>query len=486
MQETIADKYHVLRLIGEGSYGTVYLVQHKELNVRYALKLLNSNLSKDPLFIDQFKREAETLLRFTHEGCVQVRDFGKVESSGRYYMATDYCDGGTLKDLLLRNRRIDPIYALQIISDVLNVLQVAHSRDIIHRDIKPENIMIERDYKGADVVKVLDFGISKLFEIDSRFEDGIQGFAVGTPEYMSPEQAMGDRDLDFSIDIYATGILAFELLTGSVPFNAETVVQVLLMQITKPPTPFAIKMNMPTFIEEMVFKAINKDKLQRYESAEQFRNDCLKAIDSLKQIKSQTLKNKSDSGIFQRIMVSGKEPLLPANKVINEITQTTVQTSNKQFTEESSQSLDNLDKSDKVDKKQDIETEDSSDFKPEIEYKCNILCLDDDEKFLNILTYILEHEGYRVFSTTSSSAIHSYLFTHDIKLLVTDVQMPGLPGTKVCKMLKDKMPDLKIALFSNIAERELEKLAKESNADGWISKCNKPHEWLGMIKEIIE
>ncbi len=114
-----------------------------------------------------------------------------------------------------------------------------------------------------------------------------------------------------------------------------------------------------------------------------------------------------------------------------------------------------------------------------------ILCLDDDEMVLNIMQHILEKEGFQVYTAVDCSTIHDYLFQKNVSLLVSDVQMPGLPGTKVCRLLKKSMKDLKIVLFSNIPERELEKCANENMADGWISKLKKPNEWLEAIKEVL-
>jgi serine/threonine protein kinase len=471
MQKNIADKYEIVRLLGEGTYGKVYLVQHKDLNVRYALKVLNSQLSNDQMFIEQFKNEAEMLLRFTHEGCIQVRDFGKLEN-GLYYMATDFCDGGTLKDLIYRNGRLDPVYTMQLLTQILSALEAAHSRGIIHRDIKPENIMIIRDYKGSDVVKVLDFGISKIFGLENELETSSQGFIFGTPEYMSPEQAYGDKDLDFRADIYSTGIMAYEMMTGKIPFHSESLVQLLLMHVTQPPQPFAQKLNISKYVEEIIFRAISKDKTQRYTSAQEFMHDCLKATELLELERKSITKQKTESTVFKRPEI--------IDEVITQDTQSTIESNSPSKQAESS----TLTPQNSEEEKENITTDNSETSQSDDSF--SILCLDDDVYFLNLLTHILEHEGYNVLSTTQPSQIHSYLFTNNVKVLITDVQMPDMPGTKVCKMLKSRLPNLKIALFSNLPERDLEALAAESKADSCMSKQARPVEWLELVRSLAE
>lgn len=428
----IAGKYEVLKELGEGASGKVYLVKHTDLDVRYALKILDRSLSEHARFIERFKREAEVLLRFSHPGSIQVRDFGKT-ADGLYYMAMDFCQGISLKKVLEREGAFRPARALDILNQVLAVLVAAHKVGIIHRDIKPENIMLEVDDLGREVVKILDFGIAKLKEsLDTNVSMTIEGASIGTPQYMSPEQAAGEKDLDHRVDLYAAGILTYEMLTGAVPFKGQTVLQTLLMHLTQPVEPFAERMGFPDYLEALVLKALEKNREQRYQDAVAFGDACRKAIQMMSQ------------------------PVVVAEAPTEEIASDAVE-----------------------------ESTETEKVVTEAKEPLKILCLDDSEMILHIMKHILEQAGYEVFTANNASSIHSYLFTQNVKLLISDVQMPDLPGTKVCKMLKKSISDLKIVLFSNLPDRELEKLSEESNADGWISKNTKPAEWLEKINEII-
>lgn len=420
----IAGKYEILTELGTGGTGVVYLVRHIDLGVSYALKVLNRELSEDDHFIESFKREAEVLLRFSHPGTTQLRDFGRTED-GLYYFAMDYCDGVSLKEILERDGPYPIKRALNIVLEILDVLRAAHEQGIVHRDIKPANTMIREQEDGLEIVQVLDFGTAL---IKKQLESDASHAVVGTPCYMSPEQASGERDLDNRSDLYSVGILLYELLTGDVPFEGQTVVQTLLMQVTQPPAPFAVMYGIPQEVEKLVLKALEKKPEKRFQSAMEFSKACQKVLES-------------------------------AEQWVNPISLSSTKSS-------SSQSGDLKEKNDA----------------PE---ELRILCLDDNEMILHILQHILEREGYTVFTALDCSSIHSYLFNEHIDLLISDINMPGMPGTKICKMLKSEMDDLKIILFSNIADRDLKKKSQESNADGWISKNTKPEEWLTEIKRIV-
>jgi serine/threonine protein kinase len=434
--EKLAGKYEILRELGAGAAGHVFLVKHPDLNVRYAVKVLHSRTSNDPNFIEQFKREAEVLLRFTHDGCVQLRDFGRLPS-GEYYMATDYCEGGTLKDLLIRIGRLDAEYALQILSQLLAVLHAAHERGIVHRDIKPENIMIERDFKGRDVVKVLDFGIAKLLEMELELDKEAEQLTLGTPGYMSPEQAYGETDLDHRVDIYAAAVVGYELVVGRQPFRGNAPEEVLIAHVTQEPEGFAKRLKLPEIVENVIFKGLEKGRERRYKNADLFRKACLEAIEIVKNYRPADEDEAPEQENVLSTEVAAPGPIAPPEEI----------------------------------------------KAPERE---KILILDDEETLLHLTKHILDHDGFITFTASNCSSIHQYLFDHNVDLLLTDVQMPDMPGWKVCKMLKESMPELKVVLFSNIDEKDLAQLAQDSKADGWISKRTTPNQWLEKIKEILK
>lgn len=425
MVQRIAGKYDVVRELGKGSFGKVFLVKHAILKIPYALKLLNRSLIEDEVFIERFKQEAAILQRFSHPGSIQLRDFGQTED-GQYYMAMDFCEGKLLSAVIEEHGKLAPLEALDIIQQVLIVLEAAHEFGIVHRDIKPENVMVLKNDANENVIKILDFGVAKL-KMDLPTDSGstVKGTSIGTPHYMSPEQAAGEGDLDTRADIYSVGIMLYEMLTGEVPFRGETVLLTLLMHITRPPKPFASRMGLSQSLEDLVFKAIEKDRDRRFGTVVEFLRACAAVEEELR------------SGSVKRSAPASKASPQP------------------------------------------------DELGPVPPGATKILCLDDNEMVLQILKYVLSQQGYEVFTATEYSTIHEYLFDKKANLLLCDVQMPGVPGTKVCKMLKESLHDLKIALFSNLPVRDLEKLARESHADDWISKNDGPDHWLKRIKEIL-
>lgn len=433
VMEVIANKYQVLGELGVGGYGTVYRVRHLDLGSEYALKLLSDDFSRDERLVEMFRREAETLSRFSHEGCAQFRDFGKL-SSGRYYMTTDFVEGDTLYQVLEKEEWLPVLEALTVTEQILAVLEAAHSHGIIHRDVKPGNIMIQRDSNNQISAMLLDFGIAALSQgtdaVDPKITSAEQVMVAGTPQYMSPEQAAGDANFDFRIDIYALGVVLYEMLTGTAPFTGDSVVSILVKHLTQPPAPFAKKLGIPSSVEDLVFRAMAKNPEDRFQSASEFRQRIERVIAMEKQEKDFRVA----TSMHQTFMQTLASQIVPT---------------------------------------------------PKEGERAPILCLDDNEMILNITRHILEKDGFRVLTATDFTGIYDYVFTEGCQLMLCDVEMPGLPGSKICQMLKKSQPNLKIVLFSNIHERELDALAKESQADAWISKNTRPDHWLEEVKRII-
>ncbi len=427
--ETLAGKYNIIKQLGEGSSGKVFLVEHKDLAIKYALKVLDSALSDHQRFIDRFKREAEVLSKFTHEGSIHLRDFGKLDD-GRYYMAMDYCTGDVLKKIIERHGAFTVAESFDILLQILNVLDSAHESGIVHRDIKPDNIMLQYSQSEKIAVKVLDFGIAKIMEtLDKNCNTTIEGASIGTPYYMSPEQASGEADLDHRVDLYAAGVVFYELLCGHVPFKGKTVLQTLLMHLTHSAEPIAASVGLPDIVDKFIDKALQKKKEDRFQTAKEFKAECINVYEQINEWKnSKTMQEKFDvsaDAMRSSAIVSAKTD------------------------------------------------------------KTRILCLDDNEMILNILKHLLEQQGYEIFTASTASDIHDHLFNDGVTLLISDVEMPELRGTRVCSMLKKSLPELKIVLFSNIPERELAKASEECKADGWISKNSSPQDWMVKIKNMI-
>lgn len=428
--ETVGGKYQVIKKLGSGGMGEVFLVQHADLEIQYALKVLCPLLASQERFIEQFKREASVLQKFPHPGITQLRDFGRTEDD-RYYLCMDYCEGRSLKEVIDEDGPYSISAALDVMIQLLDVLVNAHEHGIVHRDIKPANLMIIEEGAGSRRVKVLDFGTALLYE---GFDPSSGEFAaLGTPAYMSPEQASGAQTLDHRVDVYTCGVVLYELLTGSVPFESDDVVQVLLMHVTQQAPPFAKKYNMPDYLEALVHTALCKKRNDRFQSAAEFKRQCEKVLKQFLREQEGAVVELGETAI-----IADPEPAAVA-----------VQSSS------------------------------------DAEGKTKILCLDDDEMILNIVKHLLEIEGYEVFTALDCSAIHDILFHQKVDLLLSDVQMPGMPGTKVCRLIKESISDLKVVLFSNLPERDLERFSEQNGADGWISKNTRPEEWLSIISEVI-
>ncbi|RME60965.1 MAG: response regulator [Candidatus Dadabacteria bacterium] len=443
-QGTIAGKYKILEKIGAGGTGTVYKVLHLDLGVEYALKVLNRELSLDSTFIDQFKQEAEALRQFSHPNTPQLRDFGRT-GEGDYYITMDLGEGRNLSDIIAEDGPSPVSLSLEIIIQVLDVVQAAHNFGIVHRDIKSSNVLIREDVYGRpERVLLLDFGTALLREHLERKEVSKKGeeSCIGTPAYMSPEQAAGEHIIDWRSDIYSCGVVLYEILTGRLPFEGEDLVETLVMQVMKPAPPLSSAGEFPEYLERIVRKALEKKPGDRYQSAEEFKQDCIEVLKRISAVSSKDLSKviRRDTLVSNNLSGSYKS-LSPVESKLDLVNRG--------------------------------------------EERVKVLCIDDDLSILNILEYILNNAGYQTFITADFSSVHNFIFGEGVNLLIADVNMPGLSGVKICKLLKRSMPELKIVLFSNINERELEAAARESGADGWISKFSKPSDWLEAIQRIV-
>ena len=232
----VADRYHVLRKLGGGGMGQVYLAEHVKMGRRSALKVMNPSMMKDADAISRFNREAANASRINHPHVADVYDFGET-SDGIIYLAMEFVDGPPLTKLLEEEGPLSAARAANIIRQAADALAVAHEMGIVHRDLKPDNIMIARNRDGSDCAKVVDFGIAKA--ADNLAQKVTKtGLVVGTPEYMSPEQLAGDK-LDGRSDIYALALVAFNMLTGRLPFPADTVQESMIMRLTESPRKLA-------------------------------------------------------------------------------------------------------------------------------------------------------------------------------------------------------------------------------------------------------
>lgn len=268
-------KYVLESLLGEGGMGRVYRARHALLGHVVALKVVHPDLASDPSVRERFLLEARATLELVHPNVIPVREVG-ASAGGTLYMTLDYSPGRSLRALLDGGGPLSPVRALSIVREVLLALEAAHARLIVHRDLKPENVLVE-ERGGADVARVCDFGLAKILDGTATSLTG-RGI-VGTPYYMSPEQAAGE-EVDCRADIYAVGCVLYEALSKTKVFDGPSASRVLLKHLTQPPVPLRRRApEVSAAIEAAVGRALAKEPDDRFQSARAFRE----AVDALLQ-----------------------------------------------------------------------------------------------------------------------------------------------------------------------------------------------------------
>jgi serine/threonine protein kinase len=277
----VGGRYHVMRKLGEGGMGTVYLAEHVKMGRKSALKVMNPGMTKDADAIARFNREASNASRLNHPNICSIYDFGETED-GMIYLAMEFIEGRSLTDIIQEEGSLTPARAASILHQAADGLQVAHDSGIVHRDLKPDNIMIAKGRDGADVVKVVDFGIAKAHTSDAQ-KVTKTGLVVGTPEYMSPEQLAGDK-LDGRSDIYSLALVGFNMLTGHLPFPSHSAQEAMIMRLTDSPKTLADMrpdVVWPRRLQAVMDKALARDAIQRYQHAADFGREFSMAIDAM-------------------------------------------------------------------------------------------------------------------------------------------------------------------------------------------------------------
>jgi eukaryotic-like serine/threonine-protein kinase len=257
----LGGRYRLLRQLGTGGMGSVWLCEHVALGRRFALKVLNADRAADPELVERFRQEARAASCITQENVVDVIDSG--EDAGDHYYVMEALDGRSLAQVLREESPLPVARALGLLEQVCRALAAAHGRGVIHCDVKPDNVLVERLANGGERAKLIDFGISRLPGAGRLTRDGE---VIGTPEYMSPEQAAGD-EVDARTDVYATGVLAFELITGRLPLIGPNAIATLVAHQTKTPAPPGQhRPGLGPEVDRLVLRALSKRPADRFPS----------------------------------------------------------------------------------------------------------------------------------------------------------------------------------------------------------------------------
>src|SRR6476660_648781 len=250
-------RYRILRKLGTGGMANVYLAEDEVLGRRVAIKILDDRHAGDDQFVERFRREAKNAASLSHPNIVSIYDRGEAE--GTYYIAMEYLDGRTLKELITEKGPVPTRLAIDYARQILAAVGFAHKHGIVHRDIKPHNVLVSPEGR----LKVTDFGIarsgaSQMTEV---------GSIIGTAQYLSPEQARG-APVDQTSDLYSVGVVLYEMLTGQVPFTGDTPLELAMKHLSEVPVPLSEhRPEVPHDLDSVVLRALAKDPHERYRSA---------------------------------------------------------------------------------------------------------------------------------------------------------------------------------------------------------------------------
>ncbi|WP_141312634.1 protein kinase domain-containing protein [Streptomyces spinoverrucosus] len=274
-------RYQLRDLLGQGGMASVHLAYDAVLDRQVAIKTLHTELGREQAFRERFRREAQAVAKLTHTNIVSVFDTGEDNLDGMTtpYIVMEYVEGrplGSVLDEDLRQYGAMPAdKALKVTADVLAALEISHEMGLVHRDIKPGNVMVTK----RGVVKVMDFGIARAMQsgVTSMTQTGM---VVGTPQYLSPEQALG-RGVDARSDLYSVGIMLFQLVTGRLPFDADSPLAIAYAHVQEePPVPSSINRSLPPAVDALIARALKKNPNERFPTAESMRDECLRVAAS--------------------------------------------------------------------------------------------------------------------------------------------------------------------------------------------------------------
>ncbi|KAF0214651.1 MAG: serine/threonine protein kinase bacterial, partial [bacterium] len=330
--EVVDNKYLVECKVAKGGTASVYRAKHIQLDLSVALKVMHSHLATDKTAIERFRREAFAAMHIRHPNAIAILDFS-ICSDGMVYVVTEFLSGVSLRERILQNYVFSIAEANEIIQQACAAVFVAHKRGIIHRDLKPDNIFLHKD-QGQEVVKVLDFGIAKLGDEQpiNDFSGRLtrHGYVLGTPHYMAPEQCQ-DKEVDARTDVYALGIVLYEMLTGRVPFNAKTYSAIVYQKVKETPPPmYEIRSDIHPLVDGVVRRALAKKPDDRPESMMTFARELELAVRAVTEDEFlNVFQNASENELEAAILLAGEPARNITGHLRNSINTASLISSNK-------------------------------------------------------------------------------------------------------------------------------------------------------------
>jgi eukaryotic-like serine/threonine-protein kinase len=311
VHDTIDGKYRIVRLLGEGGMGAVYEGENTRIHRRVAIKVLHSGVAQSKDAVERFEREAQAAGRIGSEHIVEVLDLGNLPN-GERFMVMEFLDGESLADRIAQRGRLEARAAADLAVQLLEGLRAAHDAGIVHRDLKPDNVFLLRARSGRkDFVKIVDFGISKFSAMSGDFSMTRTGAVMGTPYYMAPEQAKGERSVNHRADLYAVGVILYEAATGKVPFDADTFNELLFKIVLEEPV--SVRDKVPEVDPEfagIVQRAMAKNPEARFQSAAEFQAELVRYLESTRALATGTAASLAQ-GSLDRVAAEPRDAARP-------------------------------------------------------------------------------------------------------------------------------------------------------------------------------
>ena len=283
--DLIQSRYRLNRVLGSGASGSVWAAKNELIDRDVALKIMRPDVAEDAVALQRFFNEAKASGRVRSSSIVEILDLGQAED-GSPFLVFELLDGEGLDQRLAREGTLDPEFGCETFFAVAKALDLAHSQGIIHRDLKPANIFLHRDPEGNTVAKILDFGISKVFETNNNFTLTRTGTVVGSPAYMAPEQASGREDLDGRADVWSLGVVMYEALSGPLPHEAPNYNALMVRILTQDVDPLITrKPELPPSLAGLVDSCLRRDRDQRAASAGAVGQQLERALNEIKAIR---------------------------------------------------------------------------------------------------------------------------------------------------------------------------------------------------------